>query len=89
MALFKKMDVDDNKEIDFEETKAYWRKNFPIVNARDIFSQVDANNNGVIELSEWLDFWSLLLASGHSEKILIEQIDNLSKGASWVKFKVK
>jgi hypothetical protein len=37
----------------------------------ELFSQVDKNNDGTIQLNEWVEFWTIVLNSGHNE----EEID--------------
>ena len=60
------IDVDHSQTIDREETIKFWGSNFPKLNANELFSQVDKNNDGTIQLEEWVDFWALVLKSGHS-----------------------
>jgi Ca2+-binding EF-hand superfamily protein len=62
------IDVDGSKTIDREETLKFWGKNFPKLNTQELFSQVDRNGDGSIQLDEWLEFWELVLKSGHSQE---------------------
>jgi len=80
------IDVDGSKTIDKEETLKFWSKNFPKLNSNELFDQVDKNNDGSIQLNEWIEFWTIVLNSGHTEEELEAELDNLMSGGSWVKF---
>ena len=54
--LFSMIDVDDSKTIDREETLNFWSKGFAKINSKVWFEQVDKNNDGAIQLEEWLEF---------------------------------
>jgi len=47
---------------------------------------VDRNGDGSIQLEEWLEFWELVLKSGHSKEEVSAELDNLMSGGAWVKF---
>jgi Ca2+-binding EF-hand superfamily protein len=79
------IDVDGSKSIDKSETIKFWGKNFPKLNSAELFEQVDKNNDGTIQLKEWVEFWLCLLNSGYSENELNSHIDSLMTGGSWVK----
>ena len=65
------IDIDGSKTIDREETTKYWSRNFPKLNSNELFDQVDMNGDGSIQLDEWVEFWTLVLNSGHTP----EEID--------------
>jgi Ca2+-binding EF-hand superfamily protein len=65
------IDTDDSKTIDKDETLKFWSKNFPKLNSQELFSQVDKNNDGSIQLNEWVEFWTIVLNSGHD----VDEID--------------
>jgi Ca2+-binding EF-hand superfamily protein len=62
------IDVDGSKTIDRDETLRFWSKNFPKLNSNELFDQVDKNDDGSIQLNEWIEFWTIVLNSGHSEE---------------------
>jgi Ca2+-binding EF-hand superfamily protein len=62
------IDSDGSKTIDKAETLKFWSKNFPKLNSNELFDQVDKNNDGSIQLNEWIEFWTLVLHSGHNEE---------------------
>lgn len=60
------------------------------MNTEELFAAVDADNNGSIELNEWLEFWRAVKEAGHTEQEIEEELLELMSGKSWVYFdKVK
>ena len=80
------IDVDHSNSLERDETIKFWAKNYPNLNTNELFDKVDKNNDNSIQLSEWLDFWVLVLKSGHTEEEISSELDNLLSGGSWVKF---
>ncbi len=68
------IDVDGSKDIDKAETLKFWSKNFPKLNSNELFDQVDKNCDGSINLEEWIEFWTIVLNSGHSESELESEV---------------
>ena len=68
------IDTDGSKTIDKEETLKFWGKNFPKLNTLELFSQVDRNGDGSIQLDEWLEFWELVLKSGHTKEEVSSEV---------------
>lgn len=62
------------------------QSNFAKLNTEELFSAVDKDNNGSIELNEWLEFWRSVKAAGHSELEIEEELQELMAGKSWVYF---
>jgi Ca2+-binding EF-hand superfamily protein len=69
------IDTDSSHTIDKEETLKFWSKNFPKLNSNELFAQVDKNQDGSIQLNEWLDFWVLVLQAGHSEEEISSEVN--------------
>ena len=84
--LFKLIDIDDSKTIDREETLKFWSSNFAKINSTVLFDQVDTNGDGEIQYNEWVDFWRIVYDSGYSEDEISDELDNIIRGGSWVKF---
>ena len=80
------IDVDDSKTIDREETLKFWSKGFAKINSKVLFEQVDKNNDGAIQLEEWIEFWRVVYESGYDEEEICAELDNMINGGSWVKF---
>ena len=85
--VFNLFDVDGSKTIELSETVAFWSKNFAKINAQQMFSAVDSNNDGVIQEEEWLCFWKKVKSCGYSEDDISEELNALKRGESWVQFK--
>ena len=51
-----------------------------------MFNAVDSDNNGKIELREWIIFWNDVKRAGHTEEEIIEELTNIRDGKSWVGF---
>jgi hypothetical protein len=83
------IDVDGSGTISKEETKGFWKSNFGGVNTKALFDQVDKNDDGTIQVDEWMDFWTNVFMSGYQESELCKELDNLMEGKAWVKFKTK
>ena len=71
IAIFRKMDTDDSREIDRKEALSYWKGKFAAINAEAMFNCVDRNNDGSIQFEEWMNFWRKVKATGYSD----EEID--------------
>ena len=84
--LFKLIDIDDSKTIDRDETLKFWSSNFAKINSTVLFDQVDTNGDGSIQYDEWIDFWRIVYDSGYSEEEIIQELENMIHGGSWVKF---
>ena len=83
------MDADNSRTIDKEEALNFWAHNFPLLNTRTLFEQVDKNNDGVIQYEEFMEFWTLVLNSGYTEAEIEKEVDNIVLGGSWTSFKKK
>jgi Ca2+-binding EF-hand superfamily protein len=79
MKLFQMIDVDGSKTIDRDETLKFWSKNFPKLNSNELFDQVDKNNDGSIQLNEWIEFWTIVLNAGHNEEEISSEVRKLEK----------
>ena len=86
--LFSLIDVDDSKTIDKEETLKFWSKGFAKINSKNLFDQVDINSDGTIQYEEWVEFWTVVANSGYTDEEIGDELDNMIKGGSWVKFDI-
>ncbi|MCQ2816099.1 MAG: EF-hand domain-containing protein [archaeon] len=69
------IDTDGSQTIDKEETLRFWSKNYPKVNSLELFNQVDKNNDGAIQLDEWIEFWGIVYRSGYSEQEIAAEVN--------------
>ena len=88
--LFQLIDYDKSKGLIKQETLQFWADAFPKINTKEIFSHVDYNRDGEIKFGdEWLRFWTKVYNSGYSEDEIINEIEIMKKGGSWVQFNKK
>ena len=84
--LFQAIDSDGNGELSRAEATAYWGSNFARVNATSMFDQLDADGNDSITWDEYITFWKAVVGVGHPQPEIVEEIDNILSGHSWVSF---
>lgn len=87
--MFRKIDIDDSKTIDKDETKKFWwhnfmalffewietrKSNYAKLNTDLLFQSVDADGNGTISVDEWLLFWEEVRRAGYSEKQINQEV---------------
>ena len=84
--LFQAIDTDGNGELSRAEATAYWGSNFARVNASSMFDQLDADGNDSITWDEYITFWKAVVGVGHPQPEIVEEIDNILSGHSWVSF---
>jgi len=76
LKLFNLLDTDGSRTIDKSETLKFWSQNFPKLNTNELFDQVDKNNDGCIQVNEWMEFWAIVLNSGYSEEEISSEVIN-------------
>jgi len=76
---FYKIDANKNSLITFEECIVFWEKNFPFINTQKMISQMDKNQDGVIEVEEWNDFWTYLYNNGYNDDMILAELDKIIK----------
>lgn len=55
------------------------KSNFAKLNTEELFKSVDTDNSGTISEEEWLNFWTSVLRSGHSEEEISDEVINILK----------
>ena len=84
--VFNLFDVDGSKSIDKEEACNHWKGKFGKLSAKELFNQVDVNNDGEVSLDEWVNFWEIVHQSGHDEAEINAELEGIKNGESWVGF---
>mmetsp|Transcript_34876 Transcript_34876/g.39542 ORF Transcript_34876/g.39542 Transcript_34876/m.39542 type:complete len:119 (-) Transcript_34876:137-493(-) len=84
--VFEHFDLDKSHSIEKDECIKHWKSNFSKLNTMAMFEAVDANGDGTIELDEWIAFWEIVKGAGHDEEEILEELDNIISGGSWVGF---
>ena len=85
--IFQEIDEGGSLTIDMEETKRWWHHNFAAVNTRAMFDNVDKDHNGKIDFDEWVQFWTMVKHSGHTDEEIKEELLNIHEKGSWVQFR--
>lgn len=84
--LFMKMDVDGLNLVSRENAADFFQS-FKKVNTEAMFNEVDTDKSGAIDATEFMDFWIQVKASGYSEDQILEEIDQIMDGGTWVDWK--
>lgn len=84
--FFDKLDIDGDGSVTKDEAVKFWGKNFAKVNANSMFNEVDEDGNGSVTWEEFSEFWKNVVGSGYSEEDLIEEVEMMLEGGSWVDF---
>jgi hypothetical protein len=84
--FFDKMDLDGDGTVTKDEAIKFWGKNFAKVNANSMFHEVDEDGNEQINQAEFMAFWQNVIASGYPEDDVLEEVDMMMEGGSWVDF---
>ena len=84
--FFAKLDRDNDGSVEKDEAIAFWGKNFAKINANSMFNEVDADGNNSISWDEFYAFWKNVVGSGYSEDDLLEEVEMMIEGGSWVDF---
>ena len=50
------------------------KSNFAKLNTEELFKSVDTDNSGTISEEEWLNFWTSVLRSGHTEEEISDEV---------------
>ncbi len=63
-----------------EEAVKHWRSksSFGKLSAEEFFNTVDYNGDGCIQYEEFIDFWKIVKAAGHSEEEITEEVSSPS-----------
>ena len=84
--MFGIFDVDGSHAIDKNEAINHWKSAFGKISARELFNTVDVNHDGQISLDEFISFWKVVKAAGHTEEEINDELDNIKNGESWCGF---
>ena len=84
--VFDLFDQNHSKQIDMTEAVNHWKSGFSKISAKEFFNQVDVNKDGCIEFDEFLAFWEVVKGSGHEESEILEELERIKNGESWVGF---
>ena len=49
-----------------------------------MFADVDSNHDGIIDVDEWVSFWTMVKEKGHTDEEISEELMNIKSKMSWV-----
>ena len=84
--FFEKLDQNHDGTVTKEEAIAFWGKNFAKVNTKSMFNEVDEDGNEEISWDEFLEFWKNVVGSGYDQDDILEEVQMMLEGGSWVDF---
>jgi len=83
---YDKMDKNGDGKLTKEEAKSHF-KGFAKQSSSAMFHEVDTDDDGSITKDEWVSFWRQVRNSDYSEEDIIEEVENIADGMSWVDWK--
>jgi len=85
--LYNKMDNDAEGGITLEEAKSFFSGTFGKLSAEAMFREVDQDSDGTITGKEFAAFWVQVRKAGYSEAQVLEELDDMLEGSTWVDWK--
>jgi len=85
--LFRKIDADKSMAITHDKATAHFKASFGSVSADAMFNEIDVNHHGHITPKEWMKFWVQVRASGYKDHDIVEELEQLMEGSTWVDWK--
>lgn len=85
--LFKAMDIDSSNAVTREEAALFFKGSFGNVSCEAMFNEVDVDGSGAITADEYVKFWIQVRGAGYSDQDILEEVEQLLEGSSWVDWK--
>jgi Ca2+-binding EF-hand superfamily protein len=82
--LFKMMDADGSNSVTRDEARKFFKGAFGKLSADAMFNEVDVDLSGVITSEEFINFWIQVRAAGYEESDMLDEINELIAGGTWV-----
>ena len=74
---FKLFDKDGSDQIDPMEAVEYWDSGFGKISAKELFRQVDFDDDKLISEKEFARYWRIVRAFGHEEEEIMMELKNI------------
>jgi Ca2+-binding EF-hand superfamily protein len=74
-STFAVIDANHSDTIDKQETARWWEHKYATVNTKAMFEAVDTDNDGLIDLKEWIAYWTQVKALGQTDAEIIEELE--------------
>ena len=79
-------EVQEDGKISRDEAINHWSGKFGKLSAKEFFDQLDVNKDGDIDYDEFVKFFTAVRKSGHDEEEIMEVLESIKNGESWVGF---
>jgi len=66
---------------------SFFKGSFSNVSTEAMFHEVDTQGHGCITVQEWVQFWIQVRSSGYREKAILDEVELLLEGGTWVDWK--
>lgn len=87
--LFRMMDSDGSNAVTRKEAHTFFKGTFSNISADAMFHEVDVDKSGAITADEFIVFWLQVRTAGYKEHEILDEIDELLRGAAWVSWQDK
>lgn len=85
--LFKRMDADGSNQVTYEEALMFFKGSFGKFSCDAMFNEVDVDKSGQISADEFMDFWVQVRKSGYSDQDILDEVEVVLEGGTWVDWK--
>jgi len=85
--LFNKIAADGSLEITRERAERFFSGAFGKLSADEMFAQVAVTHQDTITAEDFMTFWINVKNSGYKEKDMLDEIEDLLQGMTWVDWK--
>jgi len=82
--FFYKIDKDRSNAVTLAEAETFFRGAFGKMSAMAMFNEVDVDRSGAITAEEFMKFWIQVRNAGYKEQDVLDELDMLIEGGSWV-----
>jgi len=84
--LYAKLAKEERRGVTREDAQHFFKGAFAGVSAQAMFNQVDVDDSGNITGQEFAEFWIQIRKSGYPESRILDEVQKLLSGDSWVDF---
>jgi len=85
--LFEKMDADGSNAVTRGKADEFFKGAFGNISTDAMFNEVDTDKSGAITPDEFVEFWTQVRSSGYDEASILEEVEEIMEGATWVDWK--
>jgi len=82
--IFKQMDQDLSNAVTRQEAQSFFTGAFSKISVDAMFKSIDDDMSGAITGEEFVKFWRQVKISGHSDKEMLEELEEIQESNQWV-----